>query len=96
VAVKMQQGYFHLLGTHKWREYKPSDYDKLIKNIGFAMFGFPKNVGVEKLNGGTGYTDGQFKHINEIFDIIKKLKNKSNDQENIWGFFFVCGGKGRR
>jgi hypothetical protein len=64
-AVKLQQGYFHLFGKDKWREYKPSDYDKLKKkNIGFAMFGLPKNVGDEKLNGGTGYTDEQFKHTN--------------------------------
>jgi hypothetical protein len=91
-AVKMQQGYCHLFGNQKWREYKPSDYSKLKRNIGCAMFGLPKNVGDENVNGGTGYTDEQFKHINVIFDIIKRLKEKYNNQENICvSFLFVVG-----
>jgi hypothetical protein len=91
-AVKMQQGYYQLFGKHMWREYKPPDYSKLKRNIGFAMFGVPKNVGNENVNGGTGYTDEQFNHINEIFDIIKKSKKKHKDQENICvSFLFVVG-----
>jgi hypothetical protein len=73
----MRQGYFHLFGKDMWREYKPSDDTKLKRNIGFAMFGLPKNEGDENLNDGTGCTNQQLKHINKIFDIIKKSKKKT-------------------
>jgi hypothetical protein len=95
VAVKQQQGYFHFFGNQMWREYKPSDYIKLKRNIGFAVFHLPQKEPDENLNDGTGYTDKELKHINEIFDIIKKSMKKHKDQENIWvSFLFVVGKAG--
>jgi hypothetical protein len=95
VAVKEQQGYFHLFGNQMWREYKPSDYINLKRNIGFAVFNLPEKEPDENLNDGTGYTDKQLKHINKIFGIIKKSKKKHKDQENIWvSFLFVVGKAG--
>jgi len=95
VAVKEQQGYFHLFGNHMWREYKPSDYINLKRNIGFAVFHLPEKEPDENFNDGTGYTDKQLKHINKIFDIIKKSKKKHKDKENIWvSFLFVVGKAG--
>jgi hypothetical protein len=95
VAVEEQQGYFHLFGNDMWREYQPSDYINLKRNIGFAVFRLPEKEPDEKLNDGTGYTDKQLKHINKIFDVIKKSKKKHKDQENIWvSFLFVVGKAG--
>jgi hypothetical protein len=95
VAVEEQQGYFHLFGNYMWREYQPSDRIKLKRNIGFAVFRLPEKEPDEKLNDGTGYTDKQLKHINKIFDIIKKSKKKHKDQENICvSFLFVVGKAG--
>jgi len=95
VALKEQQGYFHLFGNDMWREYKPTEYINLKRNIGFAVFRLPEKEPDEDLNDGTGYTDKQLKHINKIFGKIKKSKKKHTNQENIWvSFLFVLGKAG--
>ena len=89
-AVKEQQSYFDLLGTPKWREYKPQDYNNLKRNIGFALFGPPRKEPDENSKDDTGYNNQEMKHINQIFDTIKKCMKKHMDQLNICvSFFFV-------
>jgi hypothetical protein len=94
-AVKEQKGYFDLFGGCMWREFGPSDYNNLKRNIGFALFGLPEKEPDENLNDGTGYTDKQVKHINKIFGIIKKCMKKHADQEIIWVSFLLVSGKAR-
>jgi hypothetical protein len=89
-AVKEQQCYYDLLGTPKWREFKPPDYNNLKRNIGFAIFGPPKKEPDKNSKDDTGYTDQALKYINQIFDTIKKCMKKHKDQQNIWvSFLFV-------
>jgi hypothetical protein len=94
-AVKEQQDYFELLGDSMWRRFKPSDYNNLKRNIGFALFGFPEKEPDENSNDCTGYMDEKLKHINKIFCIIKKYVEKHGDSENICvNFLFVLGKAG--
>jgi hypothetical protein len=89
-AVKEQQCYYDLLGTPKWREFKPQDYNKLKRNIGFALYGPPKKEPDENSKDDTGYTIQELKYINTIFDTIKNCMKKHADQQNIWvSFLFV-------
>jgi hypothetical protein len=94
-AVKLQQDYFDLLGTPMWREFEPSDYDKLKKQIGFALFDVPGQVPSADLNECTGYTFKQQLEINKIFYIIKKcMKNNTNPNNICVSFLYVVGKTG--
>jgi hypothetical protein len=91
-AVKEQQENCDLLGTPLWREFVPSDYVNLKKEIGFALFGFPEQVPCTELNENFGYEGKKLKHINKIFDIIKKCMQTRKNPENILvSFLFMCG-----
>jgi hypothetical protein len=91
-AVKEQQEYSDLLGTPMWRDFEPSQYGKLKREIGFALFGVPEEVPSANLNDGTGYTDKKLKQINKIFGIIKKCMKNHTNPNNIWvSFLFVSG-----
>jgi len=89
-AVKGQQVFLDLLGTPMWREFEPSHYGILKREIGFALFGVPEEEPCANLNDGTGYTDKKLKEINKIFDIIKKCMKHHKNPKNIWiSFLFV-------
>jgi hypothetical protein len=91
-AVKLQQDYFDLLGTPMWRQFEPSHYDNLKRQIGFALFGDPGQVPSADLNECTGYTNKQLKEINKIFYIIKKcMRNNKNPNNICVSFLFVVG-----
>jgi hypothetical protein len=91
-AVKMQQDYCDLLGKSMWRGFEPSHYGNLKKEIGFALFGVPDQEPCADKNDGTGYTDKKLKHINKIFDIIKKCMEHHKNPKKIWvSFLFVYG-----
>jgi hypothetical protein len=91
-AVKEQQNYFDLLGTPMWREFKPSDYGNLKREIGYALFNVPEKEPCANLNDGTGYTHKKVKHINKIFDSIKKrMENHRNPKNILVSFLFVSG-----
>ena len=91
-AVKWQQECYDLLGTPMWREFEPSQYGDLKREIGFALFGVPEEEPCANLNDGTGYTDEKLKEINRIFDIIKKCMKHHKNPENICvSFLFVSG-----
>jgi len=92
-AVKGQQEYFDLLGTPVWREFKPSHYGNLKREIGFALFGVPEEEPCAYLNDGTGYTDKKLRQINKIFDIIKKCMQNHKNPKNIWVSFLFMFGK---
>jgi len=91
-AVQMQQNNFDSLGTPMWREFEPSQYCNLKRQIGFALFGAPDEVPRANLNEGTGYTHKKLKNINEIFYIIEKCIKKNPNPNNIQAsFLYVCG-----
>jgi hypothetical protein len=91
-AVKEQQDCFDLLGTPMWREFGPSHYGNLKREIGFALFGVPEEEPCANSNDGTGYTDKKLKEINRIFDIIKKcMKHHKNPKNICVSFLFVFG-----
>jgi hypothetical protein len=91
-AVKEQQEYCDVLGTPMWREFKPSHYVNLKRDIGFALFGVPEEEPCANFNENTGYTNKKLKHINKIFDIIKKCMQYHRNQKNILvSFLFVSG-----
>jgi hypothetical protein len=91
-AVNLQQDFFYFLGTPMWRQFKPSQYGDLKREIGFALFGVPEEGPYANLNDGTGYTDKKLKHINKIFKIIKKCMQHHNNPKNICvSFVFVFG-----
>jgi hypothetical protein len=91
-AVKEQQEYCDTLGTPMWREFKPSHYVNLKREIGFALFDVPEEEPCTDLNENTGYTDKKLKHINIIFDIIKKCMQYQRNPKNILvSFLFVSG-----
>ena len=91
-AAKEQQDYFDLLGTPMWREFKPPNYVKLKREIGFALFNVPEEEPCANLNDGTGYTHKKLKHINKIFDIIQKcMENHTNPKNILVSFLFVYG-----
>jgi hypothetical protein len=92
-ATIEQQEYFNWLGDRTWTKFKPSDYDNLKRNIGFAIFGPPEQEPDEMLNGNTGYTEGQLKHIIKVFDVIKNYKRKHINQQDIWVSFILVSGK---
>jgi hypothetical protein len=91
-AVKQQQACFETIGTHMWREFEPSHYVNLKREIGFALFGSPEKEPCANLIDGTGYTDEKLKQINEIFYIIKKCMQNLNNTMNIRvSFLYVIG-----
>jgi hypothetical protein len=91
-AVKKQQDCFDLLGTHMWREFEPSHYGNLKREIGFALFGVPEEEPCAILNEGTGYTNEKLKEINKIFVIIQNCMQKHNNPMKICvSFLFVFG-----
>jgi hypothetical protein len=88
VAIEEQKAYSDMLGT--WNEYKPSDYNILKRNIGYAVFGLPDGKPDPILNNNTGYTRKKLKHIDEVFHAIMKCKKKHRNQEDILvSFVFV-------
>jgi hypothetical protein len=94
-AVNLEQHYFKTLGTPMWREFEPSHYDDLKKQIGFALFDAPRQVPSADLNECTGYTDEQREEINKIFCIIKKcMKNNKNPNNICVSFLYVVGKTG--
>jgi len=91
-AVKEQQECFDLLGTPMWREFLPSHYGDLKRQIGFALFGVPEEEPCANLNDNTGYTDKKLKEINKIFYLIKKcMQNHKNPKNICVSFLFVFG-----
>jgi len=92
-AIKEQQECFDLLGTPMWREIQPSQYGDLKREIGFALFGVPEEEPCANVNDGTGYTDKKLKHINKIFDIIKKCMEHHRNPKNICVSFLFMFGK---
>jgi hypothetical protein len=96
-VVKEQQKYCDELGKPMWRVFEPSQYVELKREIGFALFDVPQEVPSTSLTDGTGYTHKNQKHINKIFDIIKKRMQHHTNPENILvSFLFVCGKKSDR
>jgi len=94
-AVKEQQECSDLLGTPMWRKFKPSRYGDLKREIGFALFDVPEEVPCTNLNYDTGYRDKKLKHINSIFDIIKKCMKHHKNPKNICVSFLFVSGKTR-
>ena len=92
-AVKEQQDSFDTIGTPMWREFEPSDYGHLKRQIGFALFGVPEEKPCAKLNDGTGYRDEKLKEINKIFDIIKKCTKYNENPNKICVSFLLVFGK---
>ena len=91
-ALKEQQYFFYLCGTPIWRKFKPSRYGDLKREIGFALFDVPEEVPCANLNYDTGYRDKKLKHINKIFDIIKKcMKHHKNPMHICVSFLFLSG-----
>jgi len=91
-AVKEQQDCFDLLGTPMWREFLPSHYGDLKRQIGFALFGVPEEEPCANLNDNTGYTDKKLNEINRIFYLIKKCTKHHKNPRNICvSFLFVFG-----
>jgi hypothetical protein len=70
-AVKKQQVYSDLFGTPMWREFEPSHYGNLKKQIGFSLFVVPEEVPSADLNECTGYTDKQMEEINKNLASLK-------------------------
>ena len=94
-VVKEQQDCFDLLGTPMWRQFEPSHYGDLKREIGFALFGVPEEEPCAKLNDDTGYTDKKLKEINKIFDIIKKCMKHHRHPKNLSVSFLLLFGKTR-
>ena len=91
-AVKEQQDLFDMLGTPMWREFEPSHYGNLKREIGFALFGVPEEEPCANVSDGTGYTDKKLKEINKIFCIIQKcMKHHENPKNICVSFLFVSG-----
>ena len=88
-AVKEQQKFFDLFGKPVWREFEPSQYCNLKREIGFALFGVPEEEPHANLNDGTGYTDKKLKEINKIFE--KCMQNRKNGKSICVSFLFVSG-----
>ena len=89
-AVKEQQKFFDLFGKPVWREFEPSQYCNLKREIGFALFGVPEEEPHANLNDGTGYTDKKLKEINKIFE---KCMQNCNNGKSICVSFFSCLGR---
>jgi hypothetical protein len=90
-VVKEQQDYCDMLGKPMWRAFEPSQYVELKREIGYALFDVPQEVPSTGLNDGIGYADKDLKHINKIFDIIKKCMQHHTNPQNIFvSFLFVC------
>jgi hypothetical protein len=94
-AIKEQQEYFDLLGTPKWRQFEPSQYGELKREIGFAVFGVPEKVPSGDLDDGTGYGDKKLKQINKLFDIFKKYTINNPNPNTICVSFLFLFGKSR-
>jgi hypothetical protein len=94
-AIKEQQKCFDLLGTAKWREFEPSHYGDLKREIGFALFDVPEEKPCANLNYDTGYTDKKLIEINKIFDIIQKCMQCHKNPKNIYVSFLFLSGKRR-
>jgi hypothetical protein len=91
-VVKQQQDYCDMLRKPMWRAFELSQYVELKRELGFALFDVPQEVPSTDLNDGTGYADKNLKHINKIFDIIKKcMKHHRNPKNIIVSFLFVYG-----
>jgi hypothetical protein len=91
-AKQEQQECFDTLGTPMWREFEPSHYGDLKRQIGFSLFGVPEEEPCADSNDGTGYRDGKIKEINNIFDIIKKCTiNNTNPNKFCVSFLFAFG-----
>ncbi|XP_069674752.1 uncharacterized protein [Periplaneta americana] len=82
IAIRDQQEFFKSSRKSELVEYKPSNYINLKRNIGFAFSDLPTEEPNES-NDFTGYPKKQLKHINAVFDLIKKQKEKHNDKLNI-------------
>jgi hypothetical protein len=92
-AVKEQQGYFDLLGTPMWREFEPSHYVELKRQIGFALAGLPEEEPRAHLHNDTGYRDENLIEINKIFGIIQKFTKNNKNPDNICVAFLIVVGK---
>ena len=71
----------------EWMENKPTEYDVLKKNIGFAFFGSP--ILPDESDEEASYNEEQLKFIDDIFKLIKTTKREHQDQDNIW-VSYVC------
>jgi hypothetical protein len=92
LAEKEQQECFQFLGTPMWREFEPSHYGHLKREIGFALFGLPEEEPCANSKDTTGYRDEKLKEINKIFDIIKNCTINNPNPNNICvAFLFVFG-----
>jgi hypothetical protein len=60
LAEKEQQVCFDRLGTPMWREFEPTYYGHLKRQIEFALFGVPEEEPSEILNDGTGFIHSVF------------------------------------
>jgi hypothetical protein len=90
LAEKEQQECFHFFGSPMWREFEPSQYVLLRKQIGYLFFGVPEEVPCANSSDSTGYRDEKLKGINNIFDIIKKCTiNNPNPNIISVAFLFV-------
>jgi hypothetical protein len=86
-AMQCQQNYFDVVCGHKWTEYKQSDYSILKRNIGFAIFGAPKEK-PNGINGFTGYEGRQLSCVNDVFGAIME---QNNGKEVVYvSFIYVC------
>ena len=75
-----------------WREFEPSNYVHLKREIGFALFGDPEEVPHAKLNDNTGYKKEKLRKIDEIFGKIKNCTKDNKNPNNICvSFLFVSG-----
>ncbi|PSN47893.1 hypothetical protein C0J52_03384 [Blattella germanica] len=84
-----QQMYQQLLGRNLYTKYKPSDYDNLKRNIGFAIYDKPIEDATHE-NEYLGYNSKQRKLINSIFNLLQECKKEHNDKDNIFvSFIFV-------
>ncbi|PNF41721.1 hypothetical protein B7P43_G03435 [Cryptotermes secundus] len=88
-ARNEQQAYFNLPVAHQWANYGQSDYNNLRRNIGFAMFGLPREE-PNKICDYTGYNKKELSCINTVFDVIKNYKQEYKNKEVICvRFIFV-------
>ena len=92
-VVKEQQDCCNTLGKLRWREFEPSHYEHLKRQIGYQLFGVPKEKPCKKLNDGTGYRYDKLKEINKIFDIIKKCTKYNENPNKICVSFLLVFGK---
>jgi hypothetical protein len=96
-VVKEQKVCFDVFGTPIWREFEPSHYGNLKRQIGYALFGAPDEEPSANFNESTGYTDKKLKEIMNIFDIINKCTNHNENPKNICvSFFFLFGKTGNK